>query len=99
MEAMMKKMIYFGLGALTLTREKAEKVFSEMVEKGEMNRDEAKQWVEDVIKRGEEEKTELRATIRKEIEQIRSDFPLVTKADLEAIEARLAAIESKLQQQ
>ena len=96
---MMKKMIYFGLGALTLTREKAEKVFSEMVEKGEMNRDEAKQWVEDVIKRGEEEKTELRATIRKEIEQIRSDFPLVTKADLEAIEARLAAIESKLQQQ
>jgi len=98
MEAMMKKMIYFGLGALTLTREKAEKVFSEMVEKGEMNRDEAKQWVEDVIKRGEEEKTELRAAIRKEIDEIRSDFPLVTKADLEAIEARLAAIESKLQQ-
>lgn len=96
---MMKKMIYFGLGALTLTREKAEKVFSEMVEKGEMNRDEAKQWVDDVIKRGEEEKTEFRAAIRKEIEQIRSDFPLVTKADLEAIEARLAAIESKLQQQ
>lgn len=95
---MMKKMIYFGLGALTLTREKAEKVFSEMVEKGEMNRDEAKQWVEDVIKRGEEEKTELRAAIRKEIDEIRSDFPLVTKADLEAIEARLAAIESKLQQ-
>ncbi|MEQ8176111.1 MAG: hypothetical protein ABRQ26_13710 [Syntrophomonadaceae bacterium] len=96
---MMKKMVYFGLGALTLTREKAEKVFSEMVEKGEMNRDEAKQWVEDVIKRGEEEKTEFRTTIRKELEQIRSDFPLVTKADLENIEARLAAIESKLQQQ
>jgi polyhydroxyalkanoate synthesis regulator phasin len=96
---MMKKMIYFGLGALTLTRERAEKVFSEMVEKGEMNRDEAKQWVEDVIKRGEEEKTEFRAVIRKEMEEIRSDFPLVTKADLEAIEARLAAIESKLQQQ
>jgi polyhydroxyalkanoate synthesis regulator phasin len=96
---MMKKMIYFGLGALTLTRERAEKVFSEMVEKGEMNRDEAKQWVEDVIKRGEEEKTEFRAAIRKEMEEIRSDFPLVTKADLEAIEARLAAIESKLQQQ
>jgi len=33
------------------------------------------------------------------MEEIRSDFPLVTKADLEAIEARLAAIESKLQQQ
>lgn len=96
---MMRKMIYFGLGALTLTREKADKVFQEMVEKGEMNRDEAKQWVEDVIKRGEEEKTEFRAAIRKELEQIRSDFPLVTKTDLEAIEARLAAIESKLQQQ
>lgn len=95
---MMKKMIYFGLGALTLSREKAEKVFSEMVEKGEMNRDEAKQWVDDVIKRGEEEKTEFRTAIRKEIEEIRSEFPLVTKADLAAIEARLAAIESKLQQ-
>ena len=95
---MMKKMIYFGLGALTLTREKAEKAFSEMVEKGEMNRDDAKQRVEDVIKRGEEETTELRVAIRKELDEIRSDFPLVTKADLEAIEARLAAIEGKLQQ-
>lgn len=94
--SMVRKMIYFGIGALSLTRDKAEKAFTEMVEKGEMSREEAKQWVDDVIKRGEEERTECKAMIRKEIEDIKKEFPLVTKADLEAIEARLRDIEGKL---
>jgi len=95
---MLKNIVYFGIGALSLTREKAEKVFSEMVEKGELNRDEARQWVDDVIKRGEEERGEFKNMIRKEIEEIKKEMPFATKADLERIEVRLKAIEDKLQQ-
>jgi hypothetical protein len=39
---MMRKAIYFGLGVISLSREKAEKIYHEMVEKGEMSKDEAR---------------------------------------------------------
>lgn len=96
---MMRKMIYFGLGALSLTKDHAEKVMKEMVEKGEMDSDEGKQFVDEAIKRGEEEKEELRKMIQQEMQELRSKFSMVTKADLEAIEARLKAIEEKLSQE
>ncbi len=95
--SMLKNIVYFGIGALSISREKAEKVFSEMVEKGEMSSEEARQWVDDVIKRGEEERGEFKDLVRKEIEEIKKELPLATKSDLETIEARLKAIEEKLQ--
>lgn len=93
---MMRKMIYFGLGALSLTREKAEKMMNEMVDKGEINTEEAKQFIDDAIKKGAEEKEELRHMIKQEYQEIRSQFSLVTKKDLEALEARIAALEEKI---
>jgi polyhydroxyalkanoate synthesis regulator phasin len=52
---MMRKAIYFGLGVISLSREKAEKIYHEMVEKGEMSKDEARKFIDDAVKRGEEE--------------------------------------------
>lgn len=93
---MMRKMIYFGLGALSLTREKAEKMMNEMVDKGEINREEAKQFIDDAIKKGSEEKEELRNMIKQEYQELKNQFSLVTKKDLEALEARIAALEEKI---
>lgn len=95
--SMMKKAVYFGIGALCLTREKAEKFFTDMEAKGEITKDEAQQFVDDVMKRGEEGQKELRKMIRQEVDEIKKEMPLVTKTDFEALEARLKAIEEKLQ--
>lgn len=96
---MMRRMIYFGLGALSLTKDHAEKVMKEMVEKGEMDREEGRQFVDEAIKRGEEEKEELRKMIQQELQELKGKLSVVTKTDLEAIEARLKAIEEKLSQE
>ncbi|HWP97917.1 MAG TPA: hypothetical protein VN426_13820 [Syntrophomonadaceae bacterium] len=95
--SMMKKAVYFGIGALCLTREKAEKFFAEMEEKGEITKDEAQQFVDDVIKKGEEERREFRQMMRQELEDVKKELPFITKSDLEALQARLKAIEDKLQ--
>ncbi|MGI6435781.1 MAG: phasin family protein [Syntrophomonadaceae bacterium] len=94
---MMRKFLYFGLGALSLTRDKAEKIMNEMVDKGEINKDEAKQFVDDAIKRGTEEKEELRKMIKQEYEEIKSQLSFVSKKDLEALEARIKALEDRIQ--
>jgi polyhydroxyalkanoate synthesis regulator phasin len=95
MMAMMRKAIYFGLGALSLTKDKAEKFFNEMVEKGEVSREEAKTFVDEAIKRGEEEKVQLRAMIREELTELKNLFDN-KKTELEDIKKRLADLESKI---
>ena len=95
--SMMKKALFFGLGALSITREKAEKVFAEMAEKGDITRDEAKKFVDEAIKKGEEEKSELRNMIREEFGEMKKDFSMVARSELEALEARIKDLEQRLQ--
>lgn len=96
---MMKKALYFGLGALFMTRDKAEQMVNEMVEKGEINRDEAKKFIDEAIKRGEEEKTELRDMIQKEVQELKQTFAHPRQSEIEELKARIQALEEQLAQQ
>lgn len=91
-----KKSLLFGVGILTLTREKAEKVVHDLVERGEVGAEEAKTFVNDLMEKGEQEKAAVQETIKKEVEDIRKKFGLVTQADLEALEERIRVLESRL---
>lgn len=92
------KAITMGFGAFSMTRERAEKLMDEMVARGEISREEAKKSMDDLLERGEQEKTEFRSMIREEIDKWRKDFGVITRADLEKLEAKIADLESKLQQ-
>jgi polyhydroxyalkanoate synthesis regulator phasin len=94
--SLMKNAFYLGLGAITLTKEKAEKTINEITEKGEMSTDEAKQFVDEIIQKGEEQKKEIRHIIGEEIDEWRKDFGVVTRAEYEALEARIKKLEEKL---
>ncbi|HZJ84951.1 MAG TPA: hypothetical protein VFD02_05290 [Syntrophomonadaceae bacterium] len=96
MNSMFRKFMYFGFGALTMTREKAEHFFNEMVEKGELSTDEAKVFVDDTIKKGEEEKSKMREMINSEFEKLKNDFSFVRQSEIKNIEARLRELEKKL---
>jgi len=95
--SMIRKAMYFGLGAMSLTREMAEKAFSEMAEKGEISSEEAKQFVDDAIKKGEENRNEMRSMMREEFDEWRKNFSMVTRSEFEALEKRISDLEQKLQ--
>lgn len=95
----LKKSFLFGVGLLTLTREKAEKVVNDMVERGEVGAEEAKTFVNDLMEKGEQEKAVVQETIKKEVEDIRKKFGLITRAEYEALEERLKAMEAKLNEE
>jgi len=94
-----KEAFYLGLGAMSLTRERAEKFYDEMIERGETSKEDAKQFIEDAIKKGEEERKEMRNMVRDEINDVRKDFAFVRKSEVEALEARIKELEEKLAQQ
>ncbi|MEA1962297.1 MAG: hypothetical protein U9N81_13700 [Bacillota bacterium] len=94
---MFETMFHLGLGALSLTKDKMEEHFDEMVERGELSREEARKTMDDMVKRGQEEKEEFRSMIRDEVQDWRKDVSSVTKEQLEKLEARIAELEKKFE--
>lgn len=93
----LRKAMFFGLGLLTVTKEAAEKLVDELVEKGEMSQDEAKKFVEEAIRKGEEQREEIKDFIRKEIDKLKSELGLASKAEMDDIRNRITELEKKIQ--
>lgn len=96
MRSLFDRMFTLGLGAISVTRERAEMFFDEMVERGEISREEAKQTMEEVMEKGKEQQDEFRKMIREEMENWKTTFGFATKADIDKLTERIKELESKL---
>jgi polyhydroxyalkanoate synthesis regulator phasin len=90
------KAINLGLGAISLTKEKAEYFIDELVERGEISKEDAKQTLDDIMKKGDEHKEEVRKMMREEMDNWKSKMGIVTKADLDKLQERINELESKM---
>jgi len=68
----------------------------ELVEKGEVTKEEAREFVKELAEKGEQEREALQKTIRMEMERIRGAMGLISGDDLRKLEERLQRIEEKL---
>lgn len=50
MKELLKNLIYTGVGAAFLTREKIDEIRKELVERGNLTKEEGKEFVEDLLK-------------------------------------------------
>jgi polyhydroxyalkanoate synthesis regulator phasin len=85
MTSLLEKGLLAGLGLLSMTREKAEKVIDELSREGEVQKGEMKQWVDQLSDRGEEERQALRNLIRDEMKKVLDDMGLATKEDIQKL--------------
>jgi polyhydroxyalkanoate synthesis regulator phasin len=97
MRELIEKGFLIGLGALTLTREKAQSIVDELVKRGDARRDEAKDLVDRLVKRGEEEHAELRKLVKTEVENAMAGMSLVTREDIEALAQKIDGLTEKLE--
>ncbi len=96
MEKTLYRAFLAGLGAIALTREKAEAFVEELVQKGEVARPEKAKVVDELLKRAEEQERALLERLGKVITRVLQDMDLPTKQDIQALEKRLERIEKKL---
>lgn len=82
MKDMLKNVLYAGVGAAFLTKEKIEELKGDLIEKGKLTREEGKQFVDDLIKRSEKAKDELELWINKRVEDRINQFDLATKDEV-----------------
>jgi polyhydroxyalkanoate synthesis regulator phasin len=83
------KLMLAGLGAMSMTREKAEEIFDEYVEKGKAERKNRDSFVKDLLDRAEKSRKEMEKTISEQVEKALIKQPIATKDDIKRLEDKL----------
>lgn len=83
MRTYLERSVLAGIGLISMTHEKAQKVVDDLTHRGEVHKDEAKDWVEKLVQRGEEERQSLRDLIHDEVKSVLDEMGLVEKQDLQ----------------
>ena len=85
MKSVLEKGFLAGIGLLSMTREKAQKVIDELTHEGELQKNEVKEWVDQLSSRGEEERQALRRLVRDEVKKVLDEMGLATKDDIQKL--------------
>ena len=95
----LKKAFLAGIGATAATREKVEEALNQLVEKGKISADEAKDATEKILDEGRKEYESSRKELEKFFNDLAHKGNLVTQEQLDSVKKRLTAIERKLKDQ
>jgi len=96
MADLFEKMLLTGLGTISLTKEKAEKLVNELIARGEIEKARKKETVDDLVKKGKVIKESLEEIIEKKIKLMIEKIPLVSKSELGKLKKRIELLEEEL---
>jgi poly(hydroxyalkanoate) granule-associated protein len=85
----MQRLMEAGLGAFSMTREKAEKIFDEMVRRGQMEKAGRDQFVKDLVDAAGQTRSELEEIIAGQMHKVLVRLNLPTREDLARVEAKI----------
>lgn len=86
---MLKELIYAGMGASTIVKEKVENELKKLEEKGKIDSSDIKGFIESLEKKGHEEEDRLKKHIKDCIKESIDELGLVTKEDLRKLKKDL----------
>ncbi len=93
---MLKKALLVGIGTLALTKDRMEQFVDQAVARGEMSKEEGRNFLNEAMERADEQKQWLSGKIREETRRIVENAGFATKDEVEALRVHLASIEAKL---
>jgi polyhydroxyalkanoate synthesis regulator phasin len=89
-------MMLVSIGAVSLTKEKAEQLVKELSEKGQVSQGEARSFVREIMEKGDRERQAIQNAVTGEVRKIREEIGFASKKDLAQITERLRRIEEHL---
>ncbi len=92
MKELLKKGLYLGVGAFTLTKEKIEQVVDEMVRRGDAEQGDKAKLIDELVERTREFEKEL----SEKVKGIIQTYGYVPRRDLEDLKKRIEALEKEL---
>lgn len=83
------KIFLAGLGAMSMTRERAEKIFDEYVSRGQAEKKSREGFVKEVMDTAERTKKDLEKLVSDQVDKAVSKLNLATKDDLRHLENKI----------
>ncbi|MDD5459384.1 MAG: hypothetical protein PHF37_08340 [Phycisphaerae bacterium] len=84
-----EKMMLAGLGAMSMTKERAEKIFDEYVSRGQVEKDKKAGFVHEMLDAAERTRTDLETIISKQVKETVKKLDLAAKEDIAKLEAKI----------
>jgi len=92
---LVKKAMFAGVGAAVITKDKVEKSLQEMVDKGKMSAEEAKDLSGKILEAGEKETAQAKDEASKLFTDMLNRAQVVTQDQLKALEKRVLDLEGR----
>lgn len=93
MKYLLKNVVYAGVGAAFLTKEKIEEIRGELVNKGKMTTDEGKDFVDDLIKKSDSAKDQLELWLVRKVEDRVKQLNLATSDDIADLKRKIEELQ------
>jgi len=93
---LIRKTILAGVGFAAVTKDKAEQLVKEYIEKGEITEKEGKELVDDLIKKSEQARTDFETKLEDTIRKVLKKMNIATREDVSALDDRIKSMEQKL---
>jgi polyhydroxyalkanoate synthesis regulator phasin len=89
------KMMLAGLGAISMTRERAEKIFDEYVSRGKLEKENRTGFVKAIMDAADKNRAELEKLIAKQVRETVEHLNLPTRDDIQRLEQKMDKLLSK----
>lgn len=83
------KLFLAGLGAMSITKERAEAIFEEYVQKGKAKREEKSGFVREILELADKSRADVEKIISEQLHKVLAQMPLATKEDLKRLEDKI----------
>ena len=83
------KLMLASLGALSMTREKAEKIFDEYVKRGKEEKTNRPEFIKDIMDSAEKTRAEFKKLVNDEVKDVAKKLNLATHDDLQKLEKKI----------
>lgn len=94
----LRKLMYIGLGAAAMSRDKVKQSIDEMVSRGEVSSDEGRKLYDEIMSRAEEEARSLNDRIKAQVRQYLTDAGVADRSQIEALACRIDGLERRIDQ-
>ncbi len=91
-----RKVLLAGIGAVALAQEDIEKFVNRLVERGEIAEKDGKKLVREIMDKRKKEAKKAEDEINKRVETAIEGMKLPSKADIEALSEKIAALSKKI---
>jgi polyhydroxyalkanoate synthesis regulator phasin len=86
---MFKDLLYTGIGAAVVLKEKVEAEVKKLEEQGKLKTTDAKSFLDSIEAKGKEEETKIKEQLKSALKEVIEELGLATKADLQKLKEDL----------